>query len=207
MRKFYYNRIIIELTDVDDLANDGEVKVAIYRGMDELTRDAAGNFVSGGTQRIDAQWGRKFMFKTDGKIENGVLTSAPNDMIFPESMQRGLPYQSVRDWRLKLSLTPDGAEGVMAGYLDYERWHRTLSQNWATHNRSYGAEAVQNQYRMLRKRADAYPDPKTGQNTHISASWDLKFSQAFVLHPSPKVAEIDDPAESSQGPSRAGGAR
>lgn len=188
MRKFNWNRWVIELTDVDNLANDSEVTVSLYRGLDELTYDAAGNFASGGTQRVDDKWGKEFIYKTSGKIEGGVLTTAPIDIKFPESLQRGFPYQSVREWRVKLTLTDEAAEGVMAGYLDLERWHRSLFQQWPTHNRSYGAESLPSQYRSLRRNADAYPDPRTGQNTHISAAWEVRFSQVFVLHPPQNVA-------------------
>jgi hypothetical protein len=48
---------------------------------------------------------------------------------------------------------------------------------------------VPSQYRSLRRNADAYPDPVTGQNTHISAAWAVKFAQAFIMHPDKQVAQ------------------
>ncbi len=203
MRKFNYNRWLIEVTEVDDLTNDPDVIVSVYRGLDSLTQDAAGNFTSGGTQRVDGQWGREFMYKTKGKIEGGVLTSAPTDITFPESQSRGYPYNAVKDWRVRLSLTSDGAEGLMAGYLDLERWHHNLWQLWSSHHRSYGGEPVPSQYRPLRRNADAYPDPVTGQNTHISAAWAVKFAQAYIMHPEKTVAEQQAPASASAGRDRA----
>jgi hypothetical protein len=38
------------------------------------------------------------------------------------------------------------------------------------------------EYRSMRKNADAYPDPQTGENTAISMAWQIKFVQAFILH-------------------------
>jgi hypothetical protein len=38
------------------------------------------------------------------------------------------------------------------------------------------------EYRAMIKNADGYPDPQTGQNTAISMAWEVKFSQAFILH-------------------------
>ena len=203
MRKFNYNRWLIEVTDVDDLTNDPDVTVSLYRGLDALTQDAAGNFTSGGTQRVDAKWGKEFMYKTKGKIEGGVLTTTPINITFPESQSRGYPYNAVRDWRVQLSLTSDGAEGLMAGYLDLERWHHNLWQLWSSHHRSYGGEPVPSQYRSLRRNADAYPDPATGQNTHISAAWDVKFTQAFILHPDQTVAGGNEEVTKPKGKSRA----
>ena len=203
MRKFNYNRWLIEVTDVDDLTNDPDVTVSLYRGLDALTQDAAGNFTSGGTQRVDAKWGKEFMYKTKGKIEGGVLTTTPIDITFPESQSRGYPYNAVRDWRVQLNLTSEGAEGLMAGYLDLERWHHNLWQLWSSHHRSYGGEPVPSQYRSLRRNADAYPDPATGQNTHISAAWDVKFTQAFILHPDQTVADGNEEVTKQKGKSRA----
>lgn len=190
MQKFNYNRWLIEVTEVDDLTDDPEVKVSIYRGLDSLTQDAAGNFTSGGTQRVDDRWGREFVYHTTGKIEGGMLTTAAIDITFPESQQRGFPFQAVRDWRIKVAVTSEGAEGVMGGYLDLERWYHNLWQQWSTHHRSYGNEPLPSQYRALRRHADAYPDPATGENTHISAAWAVRFAQAFIMHPPESVAGL-----------------
>jgi hypothetical protein len=84
MQKFNYNRWIIELTDVDDLANDPEVKVAIYRGLDNLTQDAAGNFTSGGTQRVttagarNSSTGRPGRSKTASSPPRPSMSRSPN---------------------------------------------------------------------------------------------------------------------------------
>jgi hypothetical protein len=203
MQKFNYNRWLIEVTNVDDLTNDPDVTINLYRGLDDLTKDAAGNYTSGGSQRVDDRWGREFKYSMKGKIEGGVLTNTPTDITFPESQRRGFPYQSVRDWRLQLSITAEGAEGLMAGYLDAERWHRGLWQQWSTHHRSYGAESLPSQYRSLRRNADAYPNEK-GENTHISTAWAIKFSQAFILHPPRGVAgaEQPQPASATTAPAR-----
>jgi len=182
MRKFNYNRWLMELTHVDDLANDDDVDVTLYRGKDPLMVDALGGFITGSTQRVDFRWGKSFIYHLKGQIKNGVLTTAPADVTFPESQARGVPYLSVHGWRVKLNLKPESAEGLMAGYTDIERYYNSLGQNWSTHHRSYGAEPMTSEYRAMRKNADAYPDPKTGQNTAISMAWEIKFVQAFILH-------------------------
>jgi hypothetical protein len=200
MQHFNYNRWLIEVKEVDDLTNDPQVVINLYRGLDDLTRDAAGNFTSGGTQRIDAKWGKEFMYSTTGKIEGGVLISKPINITFPESQSRGFPYISVRDWRLQVSVTADGAEGLMGGYMDLDRWYHNLWQMWSTHHRSYGNEPLPSQYRSLIRNADAYPDEK-GQNTHISTAWAVRFSQAFILHPAQSVASApsrDDTARAKK---------
>lgn len=182
MRKFNYNRFLVELTNVDDLTNDDDVAVTLYRGKDPLIVDTLGAYTPGSTHRIDFRWGKSFIYQLRGKIKDGVLTTEPADVTFPESQARGVPYLSVRAWRVKLKLTPENAEGLMAGYTDIERYYNSLGQNWSTHHRSYGAEPMTSEYRSMRKNADGYPDPKTGENTAISMAWEIKFVQAYILH-------------------------
>lgn len=182
MRKFNYNRWLMELTNVDNLTNDDNVDVTLYRGKDPLMVDALGNFTSGSTQHIDFRWGKSFIYHLHGKIKDGVLTTEPADVTFPESQARGVPYLLVHAWRVKLNVKQDRAEGLMAGYTDIERYYNSLGQNWSTHHRSYGAEPMASEYRAMIKNADGYPDPTTGQNTAISMAWEIKFAQAFILH-------------------------
>jgi len=192
MRKFNYNRFLMELTNVDDLTNDDDVDVTLYRGKDPLMVDALGGFTSGSTQHLDFLCFNSFIYHLHGKIKDGVLTTDPSDVTFPESQARGVPYLSVRGWRVKLKVKPESAEGLMAGYTDIERYYNSLGQNWSTHHRSYGAEPMAAEYRAMIKNADGYPDPTTGQNTAISMAWEIKFAQAFILHD-----EQDKPAISS----------
>jgi len=182
MQKFNYNRVLMEITNVDDLVNDPDVDVTMYRGKDALMVDATGAFTSGSTQRVDYRWGKEFIYHLKGHIKDGVLITDPADVTFPESQERGVPYNAVHAWRVKLKLTPEGAEGLMAGYMDIERFYNSLGQNWSTHHRSYGQESMPSEYRAMIRNADGYPDPKTGQNTAISTAWQIKFAQAFILH-------------------------
>ena len=187
MQKFNYNRFLMELTDVDSLANDPDVTVTLYRGKDALTTDATGAYTSGGTQRVDYKWGKEFIYKLKGKIVDGVLMTTPADVTYPESQARGVPMEYVHDWRVKLKLSQEGATGLMAGYIDVERFYNSLGQNWSTHHRSYGMESMPSEYRSLRKNADAYPNEK-GENTAISGAWEVRFSPAFIMHPDQTVA-------------------
>jgi hypothetical protein len=184
--------VLMELTNVDDLTNDDDVDVTLYRGKDPLMVDALGGFTSGSTQHVDFRWGKSFIYHLHGKIKDGVLTTDPSDVTFPESQARGVPYLSVRGWRVRLKVKPESAGGLMAGYTDIERYYNSLGQNWSTHHRSYGAEPMASEYRAMLKNADGYPDPTTGQNTAISMAWEIKFAQAFILHD-----EQDKPAISS----------
>ncbi|MCC6912159.1 MAG: hypothetical protein IT566_00540 [Rhodospirillaceae bacterium] len=187
MQQYKYNRFLLELTGIDSLTNDPDVTVTIYRGLDALLLDSAGNFIPGGTQRADHRWGKDYIKSAKGKIVDGVLTTTPIDIYIPETLARGAPKQFVRDWRVELRLTEDGAEGLMGGYLDIERLQNNLAQNWATHFRSYGQESIPSEYRSFIRNADAYPG-EDGKNAFISSAWQIKFKQAFIVHPPAAVA-------------------
>jgi hypothetical protein len=177
-----YNRTMIEITGVDDLANDNDVQVTIYRGQDRLLTDATGNKVmAGGSQSIDTRWGKTLVRQLHGKIVAGVLTTEPiKDMVIPW-MNLGVPtFQIIRDMRLQLQLTPTGAEGLIGGYADVDTWYKQLIRNDSTHHLSNGQISGISLYKALRRLADAHPDPKSGANTAISAALNAKFVQVFI---------------------------
>jgi len=186
MRSYDDARIVIELTGVDDLVNDGDVTVTTYRGSDGLLQDATGEgFIPGGTERVDMRWGKEYMTQLKGKIVDGVLTTQPVDRIMlPWGVTFNTSgYHVFRGFQLKLKLTPQGAEGLMAGYVDIENFTHHLNTSWSTHHHSYGQLSSPSQYRALHRLADGYPDPQTGKNTAISSAVSVKFTQVYVEHP------------------------
>jgi len=84
--------------------------------------------------------------------------------------------------RLQLNLTPDGATGLVAGYADIDSWYYQLIRNDSTHHLSNGQISGISLYKALRRLADAYPDPETGENTAISTALDVKMTQVFITH-------------------------
>ena len=185
-----YNRTMIELTGVDDLTNDDNVTVTLYRGLDRLLTDATGSKVmSGGSQRVDMRWGARLIRQTQGKIADSVLTTEPIPEVVIPWMNLNVPsIHIIRDMRLQLKLTPTGAEGLIAGYADVDTWYKQLIRNDSTHHLSNGQISGISLYKALRHLADAYPDPETGDNTAISTALDVKMAQVYVVHPEADVA-------------------
>jgi hypothetical protein len=177
-----YNRTMIELTGVDSLANDNDVQVTIYRGLDRLLTDATGNRVmAGGSQRIDTRWGKQLIQQLQGKIVDGVLTTQPTQKMVIPWMNLGVPtFQLIRDMRFQLKLTPTAAEGLIAGYADVDTWYYQLIRNDSTHHLSNGQISGISLYKALRRLADAHPDAKSGANTAISSALNAKFVQVFI---------------------------
>jgi len=177
-----YNRLMLELSGVKSLVNDNEVTVTIYRGMDRLLTDAAGSkVIPGGSQHVDLRWGRTLIRRVKGKITNGVLTTdVIKELVIPW-MNLDVPTtQIIRNMRLRLKLTPTGAEGMIGGYADVDTFYYQLCRNDSTHHLSNGDISAISLHKVLQRLADAYPDPKTGANTAISSALDVKFVQVYI---------------------------
>jgi hypothetical protein len=199
-----YNIFVIELTNVDNLQNADNVTVTTYRGEDKLLSDATGNnFLPGGTQTLDLRWGKKFIQKFKGKIVNGVLTTEAADLTFPEASvydpRDGGSDILYRAMRFKLKLTPDTAEGLMGGYADIDKWYYNSNFTRDAHHQSYGGTSGPSMYRALKRLADGYPDPKTGENTAISSAMNVRFTQVFIRHPDTTVATGASPQDAHAG--------
>lgn len=177
-----YNRIIVQLEGVDSLSDDADVEVMIFRGRDKVLVDAGGlKALPGGTQRIDTRWGTRYIRHTRGRIERGVLTTGPVDLLYPWDAFYMPTDQFMWGARLHLALTPEGAEGLIAGYTDTETWYLHMLRNWSAHYQSYGKSSGSSIYKAMRRLADAQPDPGTGANRAISSALAAKFTQVRVL--------------------------
>ena len=206
LQRYGVNRLMIEITEVDNLTNDSDVTVTTYRGLDSLLSDASGKgFVVGGTQRVDARWGKRFIHEFKGKIVDGILSTETVDMGIPWSEPFNTHViQWMKDVRFNLRLTPERAEGLMGGYVDVDDWHRRLVRSLSTHHSSYGQASAPSLYRALRRLADAYPDPETGMNTAVSAAAELTFTQVYIMHPKPDMETREVASEEPDFEIRAG---
>ncbi|MGE4064477.1 MAG: hypothetical protein AB7E79_14010 [Rhodospirillaceae bacterium] len=191
VREFNNNRILIELTGVDNLLNDDHVVVSMYRGKDNLIMDVNGKKVMpGASNRIDERWSKKYTTRLEGKIENGVLTTKPADVHWAWSSWYADPFDyQFKQGRFRLKLDPSGetAEGLFAGYADIDTFRQTLMRGYSTHHSGYGDMSQLSMARALFRNADGIPGPD-GKNTAISASLLVSFTQVFIEHPAPKVA-------------------
>lgn len=184
-----FNRVVIELTDVDDLGNDDDVTVTTYRGLSPLLPDATGSgYMPGASQKLDRRFGKDFIFSFKGKIVDGVLTTQPGDYLMPYQALVNVSTLLFRGLKFELRLTPDGAEGYMGGYIDIASWHAQRQESISTHHQSYGQESSPTVYKALTRLADGYPD-QNGHNTAISGALRVRFTQVFVDHQSRATAQ------------------
>jgi hypothetical protein len=193
VREMNFNRILVELTNVDSLTDDDAVDVTLYRGKDRLMTDATGaNIMPGGSNRVDERFGARFIHHLKGKIENGVLTTEPTDVRWPWAvfLQRPGVYD-IRGLRFNVKLGSEHAQGVVAGYADLETWYAQLIRSWSTHHSSYGGLSQPSFYRQLHRLADGYPD-ESGAMTAISSAITVKMTQVFIERAGDEVAFSQD---------------
>jgi hypothetical protein len=181
------NRHLIEISGVDDETNDPAVEVRVYKGLDRLVRGGDGKFVAGLSQRVDERF-PKYMFSLRGRIENGVLITEPApNAVLPVMSERNIGDRVMRDTVLRLKLTPDGAEGLLAGYDNWRYWYNIHSKRVVAELSKFSSPSI---YRAFERYADGYPDPKTGQCSFISATYRVTAVRAIIVHPSQSNANL-----------------
>lgn len=176
-------RLLLEITGVDDERNDDEVTITTYRGLDPVAADAKNRLIPWLSQRIDYRGGARYVQRFRGRIVDGVLITEPTDVRLPYYEQPDMAGdRDIKKMRLELKLTPDGAEGLLGGYVDLEGWYLRYAKTWGAHAiadvQGWSAPAT---YRALRKVAD-YRDPETGEVTGVSAAYEVGFARTFIIH-------------------------
>jgi hypothetical protein len=184
---FPVNRHLIEITRVHDETNDPSVEVTIYKGYDRLVRTGDDKFVPYLSQRIDERY-PQYIMHTHGKIVDGVLITDPiPNALLPLSSERIIGDREMHDLTLRLKLTRDGAEGILAGYDNWAHWYNIHSKRVVSEVGKYTSPSI---YRAFMRYADGYPDPKTGQCTYISSAYKVTAVRAIIVHPTKDQHQI-----------------
>ena len=180
------NRHLIEITGVDDEMNDPAVEVFIYKGYDRLVRTGDNKFVPLLSQRIDPRY-PQYTMRTTGKIVNGELITDPiRNALLPHSSQQKIGDRDMHDMTLRLKLTSDGAEGILAGY---DNWRHIWNQHAKRVTAELNKMSSPTIYRRFMQYADGYPDAN-GQCTHISSAYKVTAVRSIIVHPSPSDVRV-----------------
>lgn len=173
---------LIEVNDVDDLRNDPQVSVTIYRAIDQYTLDGSGKFLPYGSYRIDSANGKpRYSSTLRGKIIDGVLVTESGDVNLPFYGNYTYMNRLLRDMRLRLKISDDGssAEGMAAGYLGVDQL--TFYVGGLGPIQSSAPANCPSIYVAAHEVADGHPDPKTGQCTTLSSAYNFKAVAAFIV--------------------------
>jgi len=178
---------LIEFSDVDSFENDDDVGVRVIRAKQPIRRNANGLPQSDMTYAVDPD-PRMANNVARGKIVNGVFTSDTPFDFFMVGEAFGQAEYALREARYRFSFNEDGnLTGIVGGY---HKW-RTIYTSWALGGATFEINAsfdIPGLYYALRKAADAYPDPETGENDYISAAYWFDAIPAFIEHPAAQTA-------------------
>lgn len=164
-----------------DLTKDGEVEVTFHRATTHALRDRAGRVMADATYVIDRK-GRSYG-RLRGEIRDGVLTVGPGELV----LEGELPLVHELDLKqahLRFKMPDDSGDRNVYGWLGgYAPWY----SQWFELSQAYGHYMNEaGTYYAFRRLADADPDPQTGENRRISATFRVEATPAFVMTPDGK---------------------
>ncbi len=171
----------------EDLSRDGDVTVTFQKALERVSRDANGYVRADSSFRIDPD--PRWHNHLKGKLKDGVVTVTEPGEIHLSGDPYHLTELDMTNARLRLTLNADGtAEGILGGYIPWRRVHYIYGSSGYSMETMIGTD-IPGSYYALRRHADAYPDPKTGENTAISTSFRITAVPAFAIAVDPDGGE------------------
>jgi hypothetical protein len=167
-----------------DLSKDGPVTVAIERAYEYLRSNSDGSPRFDMAYRVDPDPRSRNKFK--GELRNGTVTLTEHGQLRLLQNPLVAPELDMKNVHLRLELKADrSARGFVGGY---QPWRPIY---WGMAGVGFGGEQqvtgdIPGFYYLMKRYADADPDPVTGQNERISATYYFEAVPAFV-----KPAELD----------------
>jgi hypothetical protein len=177
---------LIEITGIDDSRGEGDVQVGLYASADPIVLDSSGRPLSHASLQVTNDPQYQHLLKAH--IKDGVVVTEAADIHLP----LGSVFQKLelRNAKLRLTLHSDGsAEGLLDGYQDWHTYYVANAGAGGIAETSGGPFQCPGLYHALQNAADAYPDPKTGECTFISAAYKIEAIHAFVIHPKNATAK------------------
>lgn len=162
----------------DDLSKDGPVTVSIDRGLEYLRSNSDGSPRFDMAYRIDPDPRSRNTFK--GEIRSGVVQITEHGKLRLLQNPLVAPELQLSNVHLRLELEPNRtARGFMGGY---QPWHPIY---FGIAGVGFGGEQqvtgdVPGFYHLMKRYADADPDPTTGLNRAISVTYYFEAVPAFV---------------------------
>jgi hypothetical protein len=204
MRDGLYTIVMVVSGNQNPL-NDSDAKLGFYESRDKIVKDNQGQVAH------DASFAIRPTTRTqsviDVTIANGTIETkgAQELRLRNEAWQAAFPQQlQLTQGRLRLQMKPDGRlEGLLGGYQLWRELYKKQAIPGRDTETNQGID-LPTFYYQLERYADGDPDPKTGKNRRISASYRLRAVPAFVLAPDyskvVQVAQAIAPAPGEQPP-------
>lgn len=179
--------MLVEISGIDDLAEDDDVRVSILYSTDELRRGPGKAVLPDYTFRVtgDPAFAQDFA-SFRGRIKGGVLVTEPIDRLHVHEVT-GIET-TVHRPRLSIEFLPDGRmKGLVGGYLDWRRRYVWQTFRASDYENTIGMQAPAI-YVAMKQAADGLPDPVTGEFNGISAAFEIEGVPAFTAAAKGSVA-------------------
>lgn len=174
----------------DDLSKDGDVTVTFDRALEHLRHNIDGSPRSHVTYRIDPDPRSHNVYA--GRLKDGMVTLAQPGTDKINLLQDPLVAMVFRMSKvhLRLKMMDDESLDVMVGgYQPWSDLYFSFAGGGAA-NESASTGDMPGIYFLFRRHADADPDPATGQNAAISATYYMRAIPAFTAAPQLKEDKV-----------------
>jgi hypothetical protein len=162
----------------EDLSRDGPITISIDRALEHLRYNSDGTPRPEMGYRVDPDPRSRNMFR--GEIKDGVVTVTEHKNLRMLQNPMVAPQLDLENFHFRMKR---GAQGYSNGFMaGYQPWHDIYFGLAAT---GFGGEEqvtgdIPGFYYLMKRYADADPDPKTGQNTRISVTYYFEVVPAFA---------------------------
>lgn len=169
---------VIEVTGIDDLENDDDVSVQIFRAFEPVTKDATGESQSYMTYTVDPDERMQDNI-FHGSIEDGVFTSDEPIDFFMVAESYIQPEFNLLDARLRFRFDGEDLRLMLGGYgltaMTYLRYAQ-----WGEGQEGASGMNIPGIFYALRRLADGPVNPETGVRDRISTTQQIWAIPAFI---------------------------
>jgi len=163
----------------EDLSKDGDVTITFDRALEHLASNIDSTPRADVTYRIDPDPRSNNVMK--GRIENGVITASMPGMFRMYQNPLALPEFRLEGAKLDLKIRRDGtADGFIGGYQPWSDLYFAFASGGQAIEQCIVGD-IPGLYYLLKKNADGHPDPTTGVNSTISATYYIEAVPAFAV--------------------------
>lgn len=157
--------------------NADDATIVFDRALEHPSWDANSDTRRNMTYRIDPD--PRSHTEIRGKIKNHVFQAATDQTLFLVGDLLVLQALELHRAHLRIKLNDDGSlDGYVGGYQSWLQVFFPIGAGGNNFEQNV-AHDIPGIYYLLKKHADAEPDPKTGENTAISATWRIEAVPSF----------------------------